>query len=260
MDDLRQRIHEEMIRPVVVGFRWGLRVFLVYLTCLLPLYGMTPHPGRGLRILATGATLVVLAFCHHRLGRPGLLTGQIQVVTGLGMVAVLGQILTNLGVLGRPEIGSDVMLWIVACGLVFRPAAWFFPAVGLGIVGWAGILLRFGVVSHPLHWTLGMVSAFVLAWVLRNYLVRISQAQEDLRIEDRIRQRTNEQLIEMLADAVDSLKTLRGLIPICAQCKKMRNDQGFWLQVEHYLNDHSEARFTHGLCPDCADKFRKEIR
>lgn len=48
-----------------------------------------------------------------------------------------------------------------------------------------------------------------------------------------------------------SVKSLSGLIPICASCKRIRTDQGYWSQVEHYIKQHSEASFTHGLCPDC---------
>ncbi|MFP4071882.1 MAG: PAS domain-containing protein [Desulfovibrionales bacterium] len=47
---------------------------------------------------------------------------------------------------------------------------------------------------------------------------------------------------------------LRGLIPICAECKSVRNDQGFWQQVEEYIREHSEADFSHGICPDCLDR------
>lgn len=54
-----------------------------------------------------------------------------------------------------------------------------------------------------------------------------------------------------LKNAREEIKTLRGILPICAHCKKVRNDSGFWQQVEVYVRDHSEAEFTHGLCPDC---------
>ena len=56
----------------------------------------------------------------------------------------------------------------------------------------------------------------------------------------------------------DQMKILKGLIPICAHCKKIRNDQGFWTQLEAYLAEHSEADFTHGICPDCMAKFFEE--
>jgi hypothetical protein len=55
--------------------------------------------------------------------------------------------------------------------------------------------------------------------------------------------------------ALADVKVLGGLIPICSSCKKIRDDRGFWNQLEAYLNDHSEATLTHGICPDCAQKI-----
>ena len=51
------------------------------------------------------------------------------------------------------------------------------------------------------------------------------------------------------------VKTLSGLVPICAWCKKIRDDSGFWEQVEVYIQDHSDAVFSHGVCPDCAKRM-----
>ncbi len=51
--------------------------------------------------------------------------------------------------------------------------------------------------------------------------------------------------------ALDEIKTLRGIIPICAHCKKIRDDQGYWEQLETYLHEHSHAKFSHGICPEC---------
>jgi|GEM_PF-1385094 len=65
-------------------------------------------------------------------------------------------------------------------------------------------------------------------------------------------EREQQRLIQELQEALASIKTLRGLIPICANCKKIRDDQGYWQQVETYVREHSQATFTHGLCPDCA--------
>jgi len=58
-----------------------------------------------------------------------------------------------------------------------------------------------------------------------------------------------------LQEALATLTTLRGLLPICAACKKIRDDQGYWKQVEAYLSEHSEAQFTHELCPACAHQL-----
>jgi len=63
------------------------------------------------------------------------------------------------------------------------------------------------------------------------------------------------QSAESLQKAFDQIKTLRGIIPICAKCKKIRDDQGYWNQVETYVHDHTEAEFSHGICPDCMKKL-----
>lgn len=60
---------------------------------------------------------------------------------------------------------------------------------------------------------------------------------------------------EALQKALKEVKVLRGLIPICASCKKIRNDSGFWQQLEEYLGEHSEAEFSHGLCKPCIKKL-----
>jgi Response regulator containing CheY-like receiver, AAA-type ATPase, and DNA-binding domains len=60
---------------------------------------------------------------------------------------------------------------------------------------------------------------------------------------------------EELQQALREVKVLKGLVPICASCKKIRNDQGFWQQLEEYLQQHSEAEFSHGLCTPCIKKL-----
>ena len=55
------------------------------------------------------------------------------------------------------------------------------------------------------------------------------------------------------------VKTLRGLVPSCAGCKKIRDDKGYWNQLEAYIEDHSEAEFSHGLCPECSRRIYPEL-
>jgi len=62
-------------------------------------------------------------------------------------------------------------------------------------------------------------------------------------------------LIIELQDSITAVKILRGLLPICASCKKVRDDKGYWNQIEQYITEHSEAVFSHGLCPDCAERI-----
>ena len=67
-------------------------------------------------------------------------------------------------------------------------------------------------------------------------------------------ERERDGLINKLQKAVDEVKTLSGLIPICSSCKKIRNDEGFWLQVEEYVQQRAEVQFSHSMCPDCGEK------
>jgi hypothetical protein len=60
-----------------------------------------------------------------------------------------------------------------------------------------------------------------------------------------------EKLVGELQKTLSEVKTLKGIIPICASCKKIRDDQGYWKQVESYVRDHTEAEFSHGICPEC---------
>ena len=64
-----------------------------------------------------------------------------------------------------------------------------------------------------------------------------------------------ERLILELRDALSKIRTLSGLLPICSSCKKIRNDKGYWEQLEVYISNRSEADFSHGICPDCAKRL-----
>ena len=75
----------------------------------------------------------------------------------------------------------------------------------------------------------------------------IGKLQRDLEEKNRQLAEQNESLQTALAN----VKVLSGLLPICANCKKIRDDDGYWLNVEHYIREHSEANFSHGICPEC---------
>jgi hypothetical protein len=81
-----------------------------------------------------------------------------------------------------------------------------------------------------------------------------STFERSILLESLVEQRTRE-----LKEAVAQVKQLSGLLPICASCKKIRDDQGYWNQVEHFFLEHSDVKFTHGICPDCAEKLFPDI-
>ena len=72
-------------------------------------------------------------------------------------------------------------------------------------------------------------------------------------------QEEKEKIIAELQEAMAQVKTLRGLLPICARCKKIRDDKGYWNQIEIYIAEHSEATFTHGICPECKKELYPEL-
>jgi PAS domain S-box-containing protein len=77
--------------------------------------------------------------------------------------------------------------------------------------------------------------------------------------ERRQAEKEREQLIHELQESAQKVKTLSGLLPLCASCKKIRNDEGYWEQMEIFIRDRSEADFSHGLCPDCAAALYPEM-
>jgi len=89
----------------------------------------------------------------------------------------------------------------------------------------------------------------------------VDQCAETIMLERKIQQqdREKDELIAKLQEALENVKKLSGLIPICSNCKKIRTDEGYWKQIEGYIAEHSEARFSHGICPDCAKKIYSEF-
>lgn len=69
------------------------------------------------------------------------------------------------------------------------------------------------------------------------------------------REAERERLLAELQDALANVRKLSGLLPICAWCKKVRDDQGYWSEIDAYVHAHSDARFSHGICPECAKDF-----
>jgi DNA repair exonuclease SbcCD ATPase subunit len=93
-----------------------------------------------------------------------------------------------------------------------------------------------------------LLSIIVILFIENKTIYKRKQAEKE-----------RENLIAELQDAVTKIKTLSGLLPICSNCKKIRDDKGYWKQIESYIRDHSEAEFTHSMCPICAKKLYPEL-
>ncbi len=79
-------------------------------------------------------------------------------------------------------------------------------------------------------------------------------AFHDISRRKRIEQEREKLILDHM-DALSRIKTLSGMLPICSSCKRIRDDEGYWTQIETYINEHSEAEFSHGLCPECAQRI-----
>ena len=95
--------------------------------------------------------------------------------------------------------------------------------------------------------------------------MRVGAELEKYYIEERLKRQVSERTIELektnkkLEKALSEIKTLQGIIPICSKCKNIRNDQGFWQQVESYISLHSQASFSHAICPKCEKEYYADL-
>jgi hypothetical protein len=112
--------------------------------------------------------------------------------------------------------------------------------------------------SHFITIVFSTFIATAVAFVaLRKYEV-INKRLSDEIIEHKRLEEERERLIAELRGALDNVKTLSGFLPICASCKKIRDDQGYWNQIESYLHDHTDIDFTHSICPECSKQLYPE--
>jgi len=86
----------------------------------------------------------------------------------------------------------------------------------------------------------------------------LSLAQQEIK-RRKAAEKERDTLIEELQKAISEVKTLRGFLPICANCKKIRDDEGYWNQIEGYITKHSDAIFSHSICPDCAKELYPDL-
>lgn len=104
--------------------------------------------------------------------------------------------------------------------------------------------------------------SFIIVLALAGFVLAISAmnvVKEKRRLRERKRaEEEREKLIGELQEALAEVRTLSGLLPICSSCKKIRDDQGYWNQIEVYISHHSQATFSHSICPECAKKLYPE--
>ncbi|MCW5201703.1 MAG: cache domain-containing protein [Candidatus Electrothrix communis] len=106
------------------------------------------------------------------------------------------------------------------------------------------------------------ITLFLSLYIVKNSLGEMKKrlvAEKELNLYKDELEELVEQRTEKLQEAMSQVKILSGFLPICASCKKIRDDKGYWSQIETYIRKYSEAEFSHGICPDCAAKLYPEL-
>jgi hypothetical protein len=118
------------------------------------------------------------------------------------------------------------------------------------------LFVAFGILLTWFAFFGGFVSSLRRELSLKRRAIEKSHAELQLEMVERVRtQAENEKLIGELETSLAKVRRLRGLLPICASCKKIRDDTGYWNQIESYISMHSEADFSHGICPECSERL-----
>lgn len=187
-----------------------------------------------------------------RLGKSSLRLWQLGVIV-LAFIAHVSLFVTFHG-RWDAGVGYFVLLPLITVSVIF------------GLKG--GVFL--GILAHPVNlllwylagetidqrfFQLNKVIAWVLALVIGVFIGYLSDLSRSYRVAVQELEEANEKLTQTLAH----MKTLKGLLPICSGCKKIRDDEGYWQQVEVYIRAHSEVQFSHGLCPECAERLYPQV-
>jgi uncharacterized PurR-regulated membrane protein YhhQ (DUF165 family) len=194
-------------------------------------------------VIATLLDLIFLAIAWEYFGRPNL-----------NLKLWLRAFLTLLGVMWL-----DVLLF--ATGAFAGTPAYLSIMKGTLISRFFITVFAFPFLYGYLHWQsskkgVAIENRPVLA-ILRTVAeitAELSQAQQEIE-RRKAAEEERDRIIGELQKALSEVKTLRGFLPICAQCKSIRDDKGYWNQIESYIRDHSDVDFTHSICPDCAKKL-----
>jgi len=198
-------------------------------------------------------------------------------ILAVGLIAVLkydkdrsaylvGLNLLALAVLYNVAIGAgeeSALYWV----FILPPLLFFFQGrreglISVGVVLLLVSLLLFQPDLVQAH-DYGMKTGFrFFASLFFVSIIGYGLESSRFRFSDMLRREQEELLGEKvnLEKALKQIKTLHGLLPMCASCKKIRDDSGYWKQIEAYLCEHSDARFSHGICPECAKELYPDIR
>ena len=167
--------------------------------------------------------------------------------TLVGVALLAGAVVGD--VLSGPTHFFDVF-YVVAALLAawYLGKGWGLAWVVTGGACWVGVRLERS--DMPTFWAIWNLCARVGVWCIAVLL--LAKVKEQIKAQARN--------IRDLELALAEIKHLKGLLPVCAWCRKIRDDDGYWLQLEEYVGQHTDATITHGICPECAKKAIDSLR
>ena len=198
-------------------------------------------------VIATLLDLIFLAIAWEFLGKPKL---QIQLwlralLTLLGVMLLDVILFATMAFAGNPAYLSIMQGTLISRFII---TVFAFPLL-YAYLNWQNRKKGIEIECRPVLSILKQVAEIK---------IELSLAQQEIKQRKRA-ERERDKTIQDLQETLSEVKMLRGLLPICANCKSIRDDKGYWTQIETYIRDHSEAEFSHGICPECAKKIYPEF-
>lgn len=227
-------------RNVIWTIRYGVAVpgiFLVYLVSFSPQFKKIWQPALAFGVLVSGLSVVAMIL---------LAKTSINSLFYAGLILVIMYCYTFLKM---RFIWASLTCWLII--ILYNLAAIWIDKTPLTILINNNFFL-FGANF------IGMFASYTAEYQARkNFYLFVLLDNEKSRVK-KINKKLKDKIQE-IREASEKIKTLKGLIPICSYCKKIRDDKGYWNQIEVYISKHSDAEFSHGVCVECLKKYFPEM-
>lgn len=253
--------NEQVLRDRLIDFIlvvWAVAGSLASPLVLVRAWDMS-WTGRDFVQLFVISTVVVIALYRNRLSTHHKAVFLIMLNMAFAVVSVY-----SLGMLAGSVFLFPLVAVIMALFYSGRTVVVFglFSMLYLGYVGTGFIGGRIRLIqsadlllSSPTHWVVYIFCSGAVILIICTTILLYRRAMAKLMAQI-CRQRDDlEKSNENLSQALNEVKRLSGLLPICASCKKIRDDKGYWNQIELYIKNHSEAEFSHSICPECSERL-----
>ena len=217
-----------------------------FLTCGCTVENKTVHLIRGLALVLW----IALGLLAKQQSKPG----KLEILGCIWAFSLIAVMMMSEAV--RPDFHITTAIWCIAIIMAFYlilPVSTIIKAVAGLILTTSVLVIMFRVQTdfidpHILHST-------IIAYIAANTIGCYSSIHAQSAARQRHFLLMKETILRRdLESSMDQIKTLEGILPICSYCKRIRDDKGYWGQVDKYISSHTDTQFSHSVCPDCMDK------